>query len=53
MKNSDVASQEFNRKAKEGRAPGGARMERPFTIANGEIRYRLSDRNGKKLKPVA
>ncbi|ESX63743.1 hypothetical protein X759_33440 [Mesorhizobium sp. LSHC420B00] len=32
---------------------GRARMEQPFAIANGGIRYRLRDRNGKTLKPVA
>ncbi len=26
-------------------------MERPLAIANGEILYRLTDQNGKKLKP--
>lgn len=50
VKNSHVDSQEFNRKAGEG---GRARMEQPFAIANGEIRYRPRDRNGKTLKPVA
>ncbi|WP_192178579.1 hypothetical protein [Mesorhizobium amorphae] len=39
----------FNRRAEEGGAQ--ARMERPLAIANGEILYRLTDQNGKKLKP--
>ncbi|MER9052402.1 FixH family protein [Mesorhizobium sp. M0910] len=54
VKNSHVDSHEFNRNAQEGR--GRRRsigMERLPAIANGEIRYRLKDWNGKTLKPVA
>ncbi|ESW77806.1 hypothetical protein NKL07_33415 [Mesorhizobium sp. C280B] len=45
-------AQEFNRKAGEG-AEAGLGWSGPPAIANGEIRYRLMDRNGKTLKPVA
>ncbi|MER8797040.1 FixH family protein [Mesorhizobium sp. M0984] len=50
VNNSHVASQEFNRNAQEGRGrQRSVGMERLPAIANGEIRYRLKDWNGKTL----
>lgn len=46
VKNSYVASQEFNRKAEQGRAQAALGWESRLTIGGGEIRYRLTDASG-------
>ncbi|ANT54347.1 MULTISPECIES: FixH family protein [Mesorhizobium] len=50
VENSYVASQEFNKKAEEGRAQASLGWKSRLTIAGGEIRYSLADAAG---KPVA
>ena len=46
VENSYVASQEFNRKAEEGRAQAALGWKSRLTIAGGEIRYALTDAAG-------
>ena len=46
VENSYVASQEFNRKAEEGRAQAALGWKSRLTIAGGEIRYALTDATG-------
>lgn len=46
VENTYVASQQFNRKAAEGRAQAALGWKPDLTIARGEIRYRLLDSNG-------
>ncbi len=49
VENSYVASQEFNRKAAEGRAQAALGWTGTLTIAGGEIGYRLSDQAGRTV----
>lgn len=53
VKNSYVASQQFNRKAEEGRAQAALGWESMLTISDGEIRYRLLDASGTIVEPAA
>jgi nitrogen fixation protein FixH len=46
VKNSYVASQQFNRKAEEGRQQAALGWTGKLTIADGAIRYALADRSG-------
>lgn len=46
VKNSYVASQQFNRKAEEGRAQAALGWDSSLTLENGGIRYRLVDAEG-------
>jgi len=46
VKNSYVASQQFNRKAEEGRRQAALGWTGTLTIARGEVRYSLADRQG-------
>lgn len=46
VKNSYVASQQFNRKAEEGRQQAALGWTGKLTIADGEIRYALANRTG-------
>ena len=46
VENTYVASQQFNRKAAEGRAQAALGWKPELTIAGGEIRYRLLDDGG-------
>ncbi|MER8402875.1 FixH family protein [Mesorhizobium sp. M1348] len=50
VENTYVASQQFNRKAEEGRAQAALGWTGKLTIAGGEVRYSLTDAVG---KPVA
>lgn len=50
VKNSYVASQQFNRKAEEGRAQAALGWTGSLVVADGGIRYRLTDAGG---RPVA
>lgn len=47
VENTYVASQQFNRKAAEGRAQAALGWKPELTITGGEIRYRLIDDGGK------
>ena len=49
VENSYVASQEFNRKAEEGRAQAALGWTSSLTIAGGEIRFGLTDAGGKAI----
>jgi nitrogen fixation protein FixH len=49
VENTYVASQQFNRKAKEGRAQAALGWTGKLTIAWGEVRYSLSDATGKPV----
>lgn len=53
VKNSYVASQQFNRKAQEGRAQAALGWESALTISDGAIRYRLVDASGEVIEPEA
>lgn len=53
VKNSYIASQEFNRKAEEGRAQAALGWKSSLTIGSGEIRYRLTDASGAVVTPGA
>lgn len=53
VKNSYVASQQFNRKAKESRAQAALGWKSGLTIANGKIRYELVDAAGARIEPNA
>ena len=53
VKNSYVASQQFNRKAREGRAQAALGWKSTLRIADGEIRYRLVDAAGTRIEPKA
>ncbi|BCH25295.1 FixH family protein [Mesorhizobium sp. L-8-3] len=53
VKNSYVASQEFNRKAEQGRAQAALGWHSSLTIGSGEIRYRLADASGATVAPSA
>ncbi len=48
VKNTYVASQEFNRKAQEGRAQAELGWQPRLEIAGGEVRYSMLDRAGQK-----
>ncbi|UVC15117.1 FixH family protein [Mesorhizobium onobrychidis] len=50
VENTYVASQQFNRKAEEGRAQAALGWTGKLTIAWGEVRYSLSDAAGKPLE---
>jgi nitrogen fixation protein FixH len=50
VENTYVASQQFNKKAEEGRAQAALGWTAKLTVANGEVRYGLTDAAG---KPVA
>jgi nitrogen fixation protein FixH len=49
VQNSYVASQQFNRKAAEGRAQAALGWTGTLTIADGEVGYRLSDQAGRTV----
>ncbi|CAN7721228.1 FixH family protein [Mesorhizobium amorphae] len=49
VENTYVASQQFNRKAEEGRAQAALGWTGKLTIARGEVRYSLSDSTGKPV----
>ncbi|RRH93284.1 cytochrome oxidase [Mesorhizobium tamadayense] len=49
VENTYVASQQFNRKAEEGRAQAALGWTGRLTIAGGEVRYSLSDAAGKPV----
>ncbi|BCG82612.1 MULTISPECIES: FixH family protein [unclassified Mesorhizobium] len=49
VENTYVASQQFNRKAEEGRAQAALGWTGKLTIARGEVRYSLSDATGKPV----
>ncbi|TIO06396.1 FixH family protein [Mesorhizobium sp.] len=49
VENTYVASQQFNRKAEEGRAQAALGWTGKLTIASGEVRYSLSDATGKPV----
>lgn len=49
VKNTYVASQEFNRKAQEGRAQADLGWQPRLTIAGGELRYAMLDREGRPV----
>ena len=49
VENTYVASQQFNRKAEEGRAQAALGWTGDLTIASGNVRYRLSDAAGKPV----
>ncbi|UVK35897.1 FixH family protein (plasmid) [Mesorhizobium sp. AR02] len=51
VENTYVASQQFNRRAEEGRAQAALGWTGKLTIASGEVRYSLSDAAG-KLVPL-
>ncbi|HWK66637.1 MAG TPA: FixH family protein [Rhizobiaceae bacterium] len=53
VKNSYVASQQFNRKASEGRAQAALGFHSSLTIADGKIRYELVDAAGIRMEPEA
>lgn len=49
VENTYVASQEFNEKARAGRAQAALGWKSELTIAGGEVRYRLADAAGKAV----
>ncbi|PTE11344.1 FixH family protein [Mesorhizobium helmanticense] len=49
VENTYVASQQFNRKAEEGRAQAALGWTGKLTIARGEVRYSLTDAGGKPV----
>ncbi|MGX9147578.1 FixH family protein [Mesorhizobium sp. 128a] len=49
VENSYVASQQFNKKAQQGRAQATLGWKGRLTIAQGEVRYSLTDANGKPV----
>ncbi|MER8847231.1 FixH family protein [Mesorhizobium australicum] len=49
VENTYVASQQFNRKAEEGRAQAALGWTGKLTIAGGEVRYSLTDAAGKPV----
>ncbi|WP_192357079.1 FixH family protein [Mesorhizobium mediterraneum] len=49
VENTYVASQQFNQKAEEGRAQAALGWTGKLTIAGGEVRYSLSDADGKPV----
>lgn len=49
VENTYVASQQFNKKAEEGRAQAALGWTGKLTIAGGEIRYSLADASGKPI----
>ncbi|MER9605989.1 FixH family protein [Mesorhizobium sp. M0243] len=49
VENTYVASQQFNRKAEEGRAQAALGWTGKLTIASGEVRYGLTDAAGKPV----
>ncbi|WP_315918611.1 FixH family protein [Mesorhizobium sp. SP-1A] len=53
VENTYVASQQFNRKAEEGRAQAALRWKGALTLAKGSIRYELSDASGNRIVPRA
>lgn len=53
VQNTYVASQQFNRKAEEGRAQAALHWRGRLTLANGIIRYDLADAAGKVVLPLA
>lgn len=53
VQNSYVASQQFNRKAEEGRAQAALHWQGTLTVADGAIRYVLVDAVGKPVLPVS
>lgn len=53
VKNSYVASQQFNRKAAEGRAQAALGWTGDLRIADGQILYRLTDASGAPVAPSA
>lgn len=53
VKNSYVASQEFNRKAELGRAQAALGWKSSLTIGGGEIGYRLTDASGAMVEVSA
>jgi nitrogen fixation protein FixH len=53
VQNSYVASQQFNRKAQEGRAQAALGWKSRMTIDGGEIRFALADAGGKPIVPKA
>lgn len=53
VQNSYVASQQFNRKAQEGRAQAALHWQGTLTVANGMIRYALVDAVGKPVLPAS
>lgn len=53
VKNSYIASQEFNGKAAAGRAQAALGWTSGLTIADGQIRYRLTDASGAPVTPSA
>jgi nitrogen fixation protein FixH len=53
VKNSYVASQEFNRKAELGRAQAALGWKSSLTIGGGEIGYRLADASGAMVEASA
>ncbi|HEV2507241.1 MAG TPA: FixH family protein [Mesorhizobium sp.] len=53
VQNSYVASQQFNRKAEEGRAQAALHWQGMLTVADGVIRYALVDADGKPVLPAS
>lgn len=53
VQNTYVASQQFNRKAEEGRAQAALHWRGRLTLANGTVRYDLADAAGKAVLPSA
>ncbi len=53
VKNSYVASQQFNRKAEEGRAQAALGWEGTLSVSGGKIGYRLVDASGAIVEPTA
>jgi len=51
VKNSYIASQEFNRKAEEGRAQAALGWTSSLAIADGMLHYRLADASGAIVAP--
>ncbi len=49
VENTYVASQQFNKKAEEGRAQAALGWTGKLTIASGEVRYTLADATGKHV----
>jgi nitrogen fixation protein FixH len=49
VENTYVASQQFNKKAEEGRAQAALGWAGKLTIASGEVRYSLTDADGKPV----
>ncbi len=52
VQNSYVASQQFNRKAEEGRAQAALHWQGTLTVADGMIRYALVDASGRPVLPA-